>query len=44
LSESPRPYDWHCAPIRKSDNLDNTCAKNNAYWHKRLQCKSYQSG
>src|SRR2546430_4224233 len=26
----------------KSDDLDNACAKINAFWHKRLQCKSYQ--
>ena len=29
-------------PVRKSDGLDNICAKMNAFWHKRLQCKSYQ--
>ena len=39
---TPRPYDLHSAQIRKSDDLDNTCAKMNAFWHKRLQCKSYQ--
>jgi hypothetical protein len=24
---TPRPYDLHCAQIRKSDDLDNACAK-----------------
>jgi hypothetical protein len=37
-----RPYDLPCAQIKKSDDLDNTCAKIKAFWHKRLQCKSYQ--
>jgi hypothetical protein len=40
----PRPYDLPCVQISKSDDLDNACAKINAFWHKRLQCKSYQSG
>jgi hypothetical protein len=38
----PRPYDLHSAQIKKSDDLDNARAKINAFWHKRLQCKSYQ--
>jgi hypothetical protein len=38
----PRPYDLHSAQIRRSDDLDNARAKINAFWHKRLQCKSYQ--
>jgi Family of unknown function (DUF6521) len=37
----PRPYDLHSVQIRKSDDLDNACAKINAFSHKRLQCKSY---
>jgi hypothetical protein len=39
---SPRSYDLHSAQIRKSDDLDNARAKINAFWHMRLQCKSYQ--
>jgi hypothetical protein len=31
-----------CAQIKKSDDLDNACAKMNAFWHKRLPCQSYQ--
>jgi hypothetical protein len=42
LLTEPRPYDLPCAQIKKSDDLDNICAKINAFWHKRLQCKSYQ--
>jgi hypothetical protein len=25
--ETPRPYDLHSAQIKKSDDLDNACAK-----------------
>src|SRR5262245_1497485 len=42
VMERPRPSDLHCAHISKSDALDNTCAKINAFWHKRLQCQSSQ--
>src|SRR6266508_3005985 len=42
LRRQPRPYDLHSAQIRRSDDLDNARAKINAFWHKRLQCKSYQ--
>src|SRR5215208_3262536 len=42
LWRQPRPSDLHSAQIRRSDDLDNARAKINAFWHKRLQCKSYQ--
>jgi hypothetical protein len=42
MSPPPRPYDLPSAQIRKTDDLDNPCAKINTFWHKRLQCKSCQ--
>jgi hypothetical protein len=41
-SAHPRPYDLPCAHIKKSDDVDNICAKINTFWHKRVPCKSYQ--
>ena len=39
---APRPSDVPCVHIRTSDNLDNACAKHNAFWYKRRQCKASQ--
>ena len=42
MTKPLRPDDLPCVHIRKSDDLDNACAKSNAFWHKRLRCRSYQ--
>ena len=35
-------FEWHGVPIIRSNDLPNDCAIGTSFWHKGLQCKSYQ--